>query len=97
MANGKIYHHEVDSHGADHFFLKGKCFRMTEDDVALICQNYNIPRDYRTRLPYPEENCVVDVEKGWMNIHEASFHLGFHLPLHNFGLRFLHLSGLALG
>jgi len=48
---------------------------MTENEVALICQNYNIPKDYHTRLPCPEENCMGDIEERWMSVHEASFHL----------------------
>ena len=70
---------------------------MTKNDVALICQNYHIPRDYRTRLPHPEENYAVDVEERWISVHETSFCLGFHISLHNFGLRFLRRSGLASG
>ena len=68
---------------------------MTKNDITLIRQNYNIPATYLTRLPYPEENYIVDIEKRWMGVHEASFILGFHLPLHDFGLKFLRCSGLA--
>ena len=62
---------------------------MTENDVALIRQNHNISVEYRTRLPCPEENYAVDVDERWMSVHEASFRLGFNLPLHDFGLKFL--------
>ena len=70
---------------------------MTKNDVARICQNHNIPRNYHTRLLCLEENCAADVEEGWMSIHEASFLLGFCLPLHNFILRFFRYNGLASG
>ena len=97
MSSKKIYHHEVNSHRVDHFFLNGKCSCMTENDVALICQNHNIPIEYRTRLPCPEENYTIDVEERWMSVHEASFCLAFHLLLHDFGLKVLRYSGLAPG
>ena len=38
---------------------------------------------------------MVDLKERWMRVHEASFCLGFHHPLHNFGLRFLQYSRLA--
>ena len=89
MASEKIYHHDVNFHGVDHFFLKGKYSRMTENDVTLIPENHNIPVEYHTGLPHPKENCALDVEEWWISVHEASFRLGFHLPLHDFGLKFL--------
>ena len=63
MASEKIYHHDVDSRGVNHFFLKEKYSHMTENDVALIRQNHNIPVKYRTRLPRPEENYAIDVKE----------------------------------
>ena len=70
---------------------------MTENDVALIRRNHNIPDTYHTRLPHPDKNFAIDVEERWMSVHKAIFSLGFHLPLHDFGLKFLRYSGLAPG
>ena len=93
MASKKIYHHTTNFKGVTHSFLKGKSSRMTKDDVALLRRNFRIPHNYQSRLPLRGKNSTVDFQERWMSVHEASF----HLPLHNFGLKFLRCNGLALG
>ena len=96
MASRSVYFRTRDAKGRACRFLMGKRSSLSTDDLAQVVSNYHIPLSYRARLPEPGESYVATVAEGCMAVHEISFHLGFHLPLHPFGVEVLRRSFLAL-